>query len=166
MIFKTLALLLSLVIILFYGLSFEVIGYRKYNGQLNYNYKEELNKMLDSGSISDDDIRNAALTYTANNLEFAFRKNPETNPNRILNNRLAHCKMYAYVFASCYNELAKNSSSRVAYGQFFLFGVNLHQFITSPFFATHDVCVIKNAAGEVQIIDPLLYDYFYIRNFD
>lgn len=163
---KVLALFIFFVIILFHGLNFQIIGYRQYSGRLNHNYKQELNKMLDSGNLSDDDIRNAALTFTAKNLEFTFRKNSETNPNTILKNKAAHCKMYAYVFASAYNYLAKNNCSRVAYGQFYWYGINLHHFFKFSFFVNHDVIVIQNSSGKLQIIDPSLYDCFYLKNFE
>ena len=71
--------------------------------------------------------------------------------------------MYAMVYTSMYNQIAESkhwkSTCRVAVGKVHVFGVDLHQFANSRFFANHDFCVIRSA-NRVEAVDPLVYDYF------
>ncbi len=159
------AIFTSLLLLTCSGLSFKVICYRQYNGHLNQEYQQRLSLYAD-GAKSGEEIQNAALVFTGGNLQFALQLNSQTNPNLILSNRKAHCKMYAYVFVSAYNHLAKvkaqDSRCKVAYGQFYWYSINLHQFLKFPFWANHDVCIIQNKDEEPLIVDPVFYDCLLI----
>jgi hypothetical protein len=162
--------LLVLLVVSYYilarGISYEITGYRKYSQQLDGNHlgKIESNFEYIYGT-NPNDLRAFALNNTASELEFEMHRNALIDPNAILDRKTGHCKMYSYVLASTYNQLAKkcrsHSSCRVAYGHVYFYGINLHQFFTSSFFKDHDFCVIKDKNG-VSAADAILFDYLSI----
>ena len=146
------------------GLSYEISGYRAYHEQLDEQHLRELNSRFENAyDATEGELRRFALNNTAFELDFAMRKNGLKNPNSILDGKKGHCKMYSYLMAASFNQLAKRNgikaNCRIAIGHVFLYGVNLHQFSNSSFFANHDFCVITGKEG-AQAADAILYDYF------
>ena len=165
-----LALLLVLIIagykVVEHGVSYKLIGYRDYNQQLNKKYLNQINYRFGYAyDANEKDLLRFVLDNTSGVLDFDMHTNALKNPNAILDRKSGHCKMYSYVMASSYNQLAKlnkiSGNCRVAYGYVYLYGVNLHQFFSSSFFRDHDFCVIKDNSG-VHAIDAILYDYLMI----
>jgi hypothetical protein len=116
-------------------------------------------------TVTPPTLQRFALAQTAQRLRFAFKRNALSDPNKILDGQQAHCKMYAYVVAATYNQLAQQrhwpASCRVAYGHVYLYGVSLHQFMPGTFFKDHDFCVFSDKRG-TYAADATLYDYFWV----
>lgn len=160
----------SIALVLVYsvveGVSYQSVGYRHFHGKLSPHRLQALQNEFEERHGVDatpDDLRLFALKKTAEALHFVLRYDNQTNPNKILARGGAHCSMYAMVYTSIFNQLAETrywkSTCHVAVARVHLFGVDLHQFADSRFFATHDFCVIRNANG-VEAVDPVVFDYF------
>ena len=148
------------------GLSYKLIGYRDYTQQLDKKHLNQINYRFGYAyDATEKDLLRFVLGNTSGVLNFDMHTNTLQNPNAILDRKSGHCKMYSYVMASTYNQLAKlnkiSGNCRVAYGHVYLYGVNLHQFFSSSFFRDHDFCVVKNKSG-VHAVDAILYDYLMI----
>ena len=148
------------------GISYKLIGYRNYNQQLNKKHLNQINYQFGYAyDATEKDLLRFVLENTSGVLDFDMHTNALQNPNAILDRKSGHCKMYSYVTASSYNQLAKlnkiSGNCRVAYGHVYLYGVNLHQFSSNSFFRDHDFNVIKDNSG-VHAADALMYDYFMI----
>ena len=148
------------------GISYKLIGYRNYNQQLNKKHLNQINYQFGYAyDATEKDLLRFVLENTSGVLDFDMHTNALQNPNAILDRKSGHCKMYSYVAASSYNQLAKlnkiSGNCRVAYGHVYLYGVNLHQFFSSSFFRDHDFCVIKDKSG-VHAVDAILYDCLMI----
>ena len=149
-----------------HGLSYRVAGYRDYNQRLDGQHFREIQGRFDYAyDATSSDLRRFTLKNTAAELSFDMHPNALQNPNAILERKNGHCKMYSFVMASSYNQLAKTKKidghCRVAYGYVYLYGVNLHQFSNTAFFRDHDFCVIRDKSG-VHAADALMYDYFMV----
>ncbi|HLK96294.1 MAG TPA: hypothetical protein VK364_00860, partial [Hymenobacter sp.] len=148
------------------GLSFKVLGYRNYAQQLDAAHFAAAAKQFENSPYAKPlELSDFAVAYTADALTFRMKSNSASDPNKILESKHGHCKMYAYVLASTFNQLAKkhNSTSRcrVAYGLVYWYGINLHQFIGGAFFKDHDFNVITDG-NRTYAVDATLYDYFRI----
>ncbi|WP_143069901.1 hypothetical protein [Hymenobacter actinosclerus] len=145
------------------GLSYRVIGYREYDQKLDAQHLAEFTAT--SNPTTAAELRHCAVANTATALSFRAEYNSLSNPNRIVEGTVGHCKMYSYVVAAAYNQLARQrgwkTRCRVAYGQVYWFGINLHKFVSGPFFRTHDFNIIQNGK-QVYAVDAILYDYFRI----
>lgn len=155
----------SLLGFVWLGLSFHVEGFRINRGCLHRHRLKELETAFErqyGANATPSDLREFALKTTADSLYFVLRYNNLTDPNRIMDGREAHCVMYTIVYACIYNQIAHDrhwkTTCRVAKSRVYLFGVNLHQFVSSPFFSSHDICVIKNG-DNLHAIDALIFDY-------
>jgi hypothetical protein len=151
------ALVLSLVVLAGYGvvvhgLSYQISGYRP--------AQTAGTRVATPAALS-----HFAVAETARRLTFALKHNALSDPNKILDGQQAHCKMYAYVVAATYNQLATQrhwpAACRVAYGHVYLYGVNLHHFVGGTFFKDHDFCVFADKQG-AYAADASLYDYFLV----
>lgn len=148
------------------GLSYKLIGYRDYNKQLDKKHLNQLNYRFGYAyDATEKDLLRFVMDNTSGVLDFDVHKNALQNPNAILDRKSGHCKMYSYVMASSYNQLAKankiSGECRVAYGHVYFYGVNLHQFLSNSFFRDHDFCIIKDKSG-FHAVDAILYDYLMI----
>jgi len=148
------------------GISYKIIGYRDYNQKLDKKHLNYLNYQFGYAyDATEKDLLQFVLGITSVTLDFDTHKNPLQNPNAILDRKSGHCKMYSYVVASTYNQLAKlnkiSGNCRVAYGHVYLYGVNLHQFSNNPFLRDHDFNIIKDNRG-VHAVDAILNDYLWI----
>lgn len=167
------ALVLCVVVItgygvVVYGLSFRIVGYRPYQPPLDPQHLAAVRTRLQTAGgrvATPATLRQFAVAETARSLTFAVKYNALSDPNKILDGQQAHCKMYSYVVAATYNQLAKQrnwpAACRVAYGHVYLYGVNLHQFIGGGFFKDHDCCVFAEEQG-AYAADAVLYDYFWV----
>lgn len=152
-----------------HGLSYQVVGFRPAPPPLDQPHLAALQTRLHLASgnaTTPATLRQFALTETAQRLHFAFKRNALTDPNKIVEGQQAHCKMYAYVVAATYNQLARQqhwpATCRVAYGHVYLYGVSLHQFLPGAFFRDHDFCVFADEHG-AYAVDATLYDYFWVE---
>lgn len=167
------ALVLCLVIITGYGvvvhgLSYRILGYRPYQQSLDHQHLAAVQTRLQAAggsAVTPATLSKFAVAETARRLTFARKYNALSNPNKILDGQQAHCKMYSYVVAATYNQLARQrnwqATCRVAYGHVYLYGVNLHQFVGGAFFRDHDFCVFADEQG-AYAADAILYDYFLV----
>ena len=147
------------------GISYRISGYRHFQHPLDQHYISALETQFRDeygANATPDNLRNFTLKHTASSLHFMLKSSSLRDPNRILARGGAHCTMYSVVLSTLYNQLARemrwNATCRVAIGQVHLFGVNLHQFASSPFFASHDFCVIRDV-NRVQAVDAVAFDY-------
>ncbi len=115
-----------------------------------------------------EDIIKLGLKITSKKLNFTFDKN-DIDPNKLIDSKTAHCVGYAAFFSTTTNYLLKKYnlgdtwSAKPQIGLLYIFRINIHNHIDSPFFKDHDFVVIKNIkTGENIAVDPNLYDYFYI----
>ncbi len=151
-----------------HGLSYRVVGFRPAPLPLDQPHLAALRTRLQATAgnpATPATLQKFALAQTAQRLSFAFQRNALSDPNKILDGQQAHCKMYAYVVAATYNQLAQQrhwpASCRVAYGHVYLYGVSLHQFIPGTFFKDHDFCVFSDKQSPYAA-DATLYDYFLV----
>ncbi len=118
-----------------------------------------IDKTTDAEEIIED-----ALTITANELNFTFSK-CHHDPNKLLQAHKANCIGYAIFFSATCNQLfEKNGLSEwhatPMVGTISFIGINIHQYISSPFFKDHDFVKIENTkTGECFFVDPSLYEY-------
>jgi len=148
------------------GISYKIIGYRDYNQKLDKKHLNQLNYQFGYAyDATEKDLLQFVLGITSVTLDFDMHKNSLQNPNAIIDRKSGHCKMYSYLIASSYNQLAKlnkiSGNCRVAYGHVYLYGVNLHRFSSDSFFRDHDFNVIKDNSG-VHAVDAILHDYLWI----
>ena len=155
-------------VVVVHGLSYRVLGYRSYQQTLDYQHLAAVQirfQAAGGSAATSTTLSQFAVAETAKSLHFTMQYNALTDPNKILDGKRAHCKMYSYVVAATYNQLAKErhwkAACRVAYGHVYLYGVNLHQFVGGAFFKDHDFCVFTDERG-TYAADAILYDYFLI----
>lgn len=148
-----------------HGLSYQVVGFRPSPPPLDPPHLAAIQTRLPSASgrtTTPAALQQFAIAETARSLRFTLKRNALTDPNKIVDGQQAHCKMYAYVAAATYNQLARQrqwpATCRVAYGHVYLYGRSLHQFIPGAFFQDHDFCVFADEQG-TYAADASLYDY-------
>lgn len=163
-----LAVVISGYGIVVHGLSYQILGYRPYHQSLDHQHLAVVQTQLQTArktAATPAALSRFAVAQTAQQLTFALQYNALSDPNEIVDGRLAHCKMYSYVVAATYNQLAKQrnwkTTCRVAYGHVYLYGINLHPFIGGAFFKDHDFCVFADEQ-ETYAADAVLYDYFLV----
>ena len=115
------------------------------------------------------DIIRSSHVITSDLLEFSFTQ-AETDPNKLVNTHKANCVGYAALFAAVCNhqfvtlKRAPDWTATPYKGQLYLFGVNIHPYIQSPFFKDHDFVIIRNKnTGETYAADPSIRDYLRIN---
>jgi len=122
-------------------------------------------KKVNSNNIGVDIIIEDCLKQTAHDLNFTF-STCSSNPIELKNTHKANCIGYAQYFTYLFN---KNASSlwqaKPAIGEIMMCKINLNKVIKHPFFKEHDFVIISNLnTGEKFAIDPVVYDYFHIKN--
>ncbi|RZK38134.1 MAG: hypothetical protein EOO61_08230 [Hymenobacter sp.] len=166
-------LVLSLILsaaygVVVHGLSYQISGYRPARQVLDQPHLATIQTRLHTAGANvatPAALRHFAIAETARRLTFVMKHNALSDPNKILDGQQAHCKMYAYVVAATYNQVAQQrhwpATCRVAYGHVYLYGLSLHQFIPGAFFQDHDFCVFADKQG-TYAADATLYDYFLV----
>lgn len=116
-----------------------------------------------------NDIIKRALAITSGKLTYTAGKN-ETDPNRLIEIKTAHCVGYAAFCSSVCNYLFKKYgfdkwAARPMAGHLYLFGTDIHKFFKSSFFKDHDFVLAENTAtGETIAVDPTVHDYLFINH--
>ncbi|MEZ4911186.1 MAG: hypothetical protein R2774_10035 [Saprospiraceae bacterium] len=122
------------------------------------------NQVMDIGKIA-----KIAKSITVEELNFSFEKE-STDPNKLITTKKANCIGYSSMFNSFANQIIISKGitgeieSKHKIGKLELLGLNIHQFLKSPFFRDHDFNQLRNLkTGEVISIDPSLSDIFWIE---
>ena len=108
------------------------------------------------------------LSITSKQLNYTADKN-DTDPNKLITSKTAHCVGYATFFATTCNYLLdkyKLSDTWIAkpqVGQLYFLGSNIHKYFKSAFFKDHDFVTIENKkTGEIVAVDPTVHDYLFM----
>ncbi|MCB9307479.1 MAG: hypothetical protein H6565_12865 [Lewinellaceae bacterium] len=111
----------------------------------------------------------ASLSKTSGHLRFSASRR-DSDPNKLIHAKTAHCVGYAAFFATTCNDLLEQSGLSDTWtaipqiGQLYLFGKNVHGYFNTPFFKDHDFVVVRNkSTGETIAVDPSVHDYLYIE---
>lgn len=173
-------ILLTLLVLTTVGLFFRgwfyrhLVTYKSVGHRTNYSATD--NKLVDyiNGSTdeqTDPDIEQIiklGLSITSVQLNFTANKN-DTDPNKLITSKTAHCVGYASFFATTCNHLldkynlADTWTAKPQVGQLYFLGTNIHKYFNSSFFKDHDFVTIENkTTGEIFAVDPTVNDYLYI----
>ena len=116
-----------------------------------------------------DEIISVANEITSRKLTFTFNT-ASNDPSDLITSGKANCVGYAALFNSISNYLIQKNnledqiSVHHKVAQLHFLGINVHQYIESPFFKDHDYNEITNYnTGETILIDPSISDYFWIN---
>ncbi|MFB9077963.1 hypothetical protein ACFFLS_04755 [Flavobacterium procerum] len=144
---------------------------------LRINYSATNDKLVDlinssAGKQTDLDIEQIielGLSITSKQLNFTVDKN-NTDPNKLITSKTAHCVGYASFFATTCNELLKKYNladtwtAKPQIGQLYFLGTNIHKYYNTPFFKDHDFVTIENKkTGQTFAVDPTVNDYLSIN---
>ncbi len=125
---------------------------------------------------TDPDIKQIiklGLSITSRKLNFTADKN-DTDPNKLIISKTAHCVGYASFFATTCNyllekyNLSDTWTAKPQVGQLNFLGKNIHIYFTKFFIDTnfikdHDFVTIENKkTGEILAVDPTVNDYLCI----
>lgn len=169
-------LILTTVGLLFRGWFYRHLVTYKSVG-LRTNYSATDNKLVDlinasAGNQTEPDIEQIielGLSITSKQLNFTEDKN-ETDPNKLITSKTAHCVGYASFFATTCNHLLNKYNLADAWtakpqiGQLYFLGTNIHKYFKSMFFKDHDFVTIENkTTGEIFAVDPTVNDYLSIN---
>ena len=126
----------------------------------------------DTGKEAPPDIEkivDISLSKTSGLLRFSASQR-DTDPNKLIHAKTAHCVGYAAFFATTCNDLLEQYglsdtwTATPQIGQLYLFGKNVHGYFNTPFFKDHDFVVVRNkSTGETIAVDPSVHDYLYIE---
>ena len=168
-------LILTTVGILFRGWFYRhLITYKSVGHRTNYSATD--NKLVDLINASanrqtDPDIEQIiklGLSITSRQLNFTTNKN-DTDPNKLITSKTAHCVGYASFFETTCNHLLKKYSlsdtwiAKPQIGQLYFLGTNIHKYFKSSLFKDHDFVTIENkTTGEIFAVDPTVNDYLLI----
>jgi hypothetical protein len=148
-----------------WAVSYELVGEKRV-----YEVKDKkliglIEQELKDSSLTAYDILIHAEEITSAHLHFTFDK-CDVDPNDLVNSKSANCVGYAAFTAGVANYLLeKNKLSRFhravpLKGKVYLFGFNVHQLFSSPFFRDHDFIMLENTkSGETYYADPTVHDY-------
>jgi len=171
---------LTIFILTIVGLSFRGWFYRHLvtykSVGLRNNYSATSDKLVDYINANSDKQTNPdieqiiefGLSITSRKLKFSAKKS-DTDPNKLINTKAAHCVGYTSFFAATCNYLLKAYrlddvwTAKPQVGQLYLLGTNIHRYFSSPFFKDHDFVTIENIkTGQTIAVDPVVNDYLYI----
>ena len=125
---------------------------------------------------TDPDIKQIiklGLSITSRKLNFTVDKN-DTDPNKLIISKTAHCVGYASFFATTCNyllekyNLSDTWTAKPQVGQLDFLGTNIHKYFTRffkdrNFIKDHDFVTIENKkTGEILAVDPTVNDYLRI----
>ncbi|AWV98253.1 hypothetical protein [Arcticibacterium luteifluviistationis] len=165
-------LALAVICIFFKGPLFRAcVTYKSIGLRPNYTAKDKkLVDYIDSFSV-DADIHNVikqGLVATSELLHFTVSNNP-SDPNKLINAKAAHCVGYAAFFAAACNRMLKKNglsktwTAKPQVGYLYVFGVNINNYMKTPFTKDHDFVTIENkVTGEILAVDPSIHDYLFI----
>lgn len=115
-----------------------------------------------------EQIIKLGLSITSGQLNFTVDKN-DTDPNKLITSKTAHCVGYATFFATTCNylldkhNLANTWAAKPQVGQLYFLGTNIHKYFNAPFFKDHDFATIENkTTGQTFAVDPTVNDYLNI----
>ncbi len=168
-------LILTTVGLLFRGWFYRhLVTYKSVGLRTNYSATDKiLTDFIDANNDkqTDPDIKQIiklGLSITSKKLNFTADKN-DTDPNKLITSKTAHCVGYATFFATTCNYLLdkhKLSDTWIAkpqVGQLYFLGTNIHKYFNSTFFKDHDFVTIENKkTGEIVAVDPTVNDYLLI----
>ncbi len=173
-------LILSTVGLLFRGWFYRHLVTYKSDG-IRTNYLATNIKLTDyidanTEKETDPDIKQIiklGLSITSRKLNFTFDKN-DTDPNKLIISKSAHCVGYASFFATTCNyllekyNLSDTWTAKPQAGQLDFLGTNIHKYFTRffkdrNFIKDHDFVTIENKkTGEILAVDPTANDYLRI----
>lgn len=151
-----------------------LVTYKSVGHRTNYLATDK--KLVDyinanTGEQTDPDIEHIiklGLSITSGQLNFTADKN-DTDPNKLITTKTAHCVGYASFFATTCNQLldkynlADTWIAKPQVGQLYFLGTNIHKYFNSSFFKDHDFVTIENkTTGEILAVDPTVNDYLDI----
>ena len=173
-------LIISTVGLLFRGWFYRhLVTYKSVKIRTNYlatNIK--LTDYIDANTDNQTDldikqIIKLGLSITSRKLNFTVDKN-DTDPNKLIISKTAHCVGYASFFATTCNyllekyNLSDTWTAKPQVGQLDFLGTNIHKYFTKffkdpDFIKDHDFVTIENKkTGEILAVDPTANDYLRI----
>jgi len=165
-----------LILILFRGsiyrfpIKYNEIGSRPEIKLTNIDLIKRIESNTPNRKVQLQEIVEIAQSITAQELKFGASKS-STNPNLLSNIKTTNCKGYSAMFNSIANYMIRRGGLKrkiVAehkIGHLYFFGINLHQYLKSPFLKDHDFNEIKSLeSGQVIVIDPSVNDYLQINS--
>jgi hypothetical protein len=168
-------LILTTVGLLFRGWLYRyLVTYKSVGLRTNYSATDKiLTDYIDANrdKQADPDIKQIiklGLSITSRQLNFTADKN-DTDPNKLITSKTAHCVGYATFFATICNYLLDEYNlsdtwiAKPQVGQLYFLGTNIHKYFHSSFFKDHDFVTIENKkTGEIVAVDPTVNDYLLI----
>lgn len=168
-------LILTTVGIMFRGWFYRhLVTYKSVGLRANYSATDKiLTDFIDANTDKQTDpnikqIIKLGLSITSRQLNFTSNKN-DTDPNKLITFKTAHCVGYATFFATTCNyllekyNLADTWTAKPQGGQLYFLGTSIHKYFNSAFFKDHDFVTIENkATGEIVAVDPTVNDYLRI----
>jgi hypothetical protein len=168
-------LILTTVGLLFRGWFYRhLVTYKSVGLRSNYSATDkELVDYIDANTdkLTDPDIEKIiklGLSITSGHLNYTANKN-DTDPNKLITSKTAHCVGYASFFSTTCNHLIDKYNltgtwtAKSQIGQIYFLGTNIHQYFNSSFFKDHDFVTIENKiTGETFAVDPTVNDYLFI----
>ncbi|MDY3317745.1 hypothetical protein PG630_10530 [Riemerella anatipestifer] len=150
-------------------ITYKSIGLRTNYSATNKKLIEYIDTNTDKQKTLDvESIIKIGLSITSKRLNFTTGKN-DTDPNRLITSKTAHCVGYASFFATTCNYLLKENNlsdywiAKPQIGQLYFFGTNIHKYLKTPFLKDHDFVTIENkATGKIYAVDPTINDYLCI----
>jgi hypothetical protein len=149
--------------------TYKSIGHRTSYSALNKQLIDCINaKTNELTNPGIEDVIQLGISVTSGQLNFTTEKN-ESDPNRLINTKTAHCVGYASFFATTCNyllnkhNLADTWTAKPQVGQLYFLGINIHKYFNSSFFKDHDFVTIENnTTGQKFAVDPTACDYLLI----
>ncbi|MDP2388519.1 MAG: hypothetical protein Q8M29_19250 [Bacteroidota bacterium] len=140
------------------------MSYRSTGVRSNVGFSDKSVFDLATNENDPEEIIEESLALTSETLQFTFSK-CDKDPNKLLKSKKANCIGYAAFCSAVCNQLFEENkmtdwkaSPQIA--KIYVLGINVHQYISSPFFKDHDFVKIENIkTGECYFVDPSLYDY-------
>ena len=168
-------LVLTTVGLLFRGwfyrhlVTYKSVGHRTNYSATDKKFVDYINANTDEQTDPDIElIVKLGLSITSGQLNFTADKN-DTDPNKLITSKTAHCVGYASFFATTCNHLldkynlADTWTAKPQVGQLYFLGTNIHKYFNSTFFKDHDFVTIENKkTGEIIAVDPTVNDYLLI----
>ncbi len=174
-------LIISTVGLLFRGWFYRHLVTYKSDG-IRTNYLATNIKLTDyidanTDNQTDPDIKQIiklGLSITSRKLNFTANKKNDTDPNKLIISKSAHCVGYASFFATTCNyllekyNLSDTWTAKPQAGQLDFLGTNIHKYFTRffkdrNFIKDHDFVTIENKkTGEILAVDPTANDYLRI----
>jgi hypothetical protein len=168
-------LILTIVGLLFRGWFYRhLVTYKSVGLRTNYSATDKtLTDFFDANNDkqTDSDIKQIiklGLSITSRQLNFTADKN-DTDPNKLITSKTAHCVGYATFFATICNylldkyNLSDTWTAKPQVGQLYFLGTKIHKYFNSAFFKDHDFVTIENKiTGEIVAVDPTVNDYLRI----